>query len=99
VQRARRYRARAAAVTDDTALRRSDAARALRRAVSRLAAAAKKRFGDAPMKASVPGHVFREYDIRGVAERDLSDELAHAIGRGFGATLAEGHTGGGPLRV
>ena len=29
----------------------------------------------------VPAHVFREYDIRGVADRDLTDELAHALGR------------------
>jgi phosphomannomutase / phosphoglucomutase len=31
----------------------------------------------------VPTHVFREYDIRGVADRDLSDEVARGIGRGF----------------
>ncbi len=31
-------------------------------------------------------HVFREYDIRGVADRDLSDELAHALGRALGTT-------------
>ena len=41
----------------------------------------------------VPAHVFREYDIRGVADRDLTDELAHALGRGLGATL------GGTLAV
>ena len=28
------------------------------------------------------GHVFREYDIRGVAERDLTSDLAERIGRG-----------------
>jgi phosphomannomutase/phosphoglucomutase len=32
----------------------------------------------------IPRHAFREYDIRGVADRDLTDELAHAIGRVFG---------------
>jgi phosphomannomutase/phosphoglucomutase len=32
--------------------------------------------------------VFREYDIRGVADRDLPDELARDIGRALGATLA-----------
>ena len=36
-----------------------------------------------------PAHAFREYDIRGRADRDLSDELAHAIGR----ALAK-HVGG-----
>jgi phosphomannomutase / phosphoglucomutase len=31
----------------------------------------------------IPRHIFREYDIRGVAERDLSDELARALGLHF----------------
>jgi phosphomannomutase/phosphoglucomutase len=31
-------------------------------------------------------HVFREYDIRGVADRDLPDTLAHALGRALGTT-------------
>lgn len=51
------------------------------------------------MGAHVPGHVFREYDIRGVADRDLTDALALGIGRGFGAMIAEGRTSGGPLRI
>ncbi len=51
------------------------------------------------MSAAFPGHVFREYDIRGVAERDLGDSLAHGIGRGFGAMLAEQWSADGPLRV
>jgi phosphomannomutase/phosphoglucomutase len=37
--------------------------------------------------SAVPRHIFREYDIRGVADRDLSDAIAHGIGRGFGAML------------
>jgi len=36
---------------------------------------------------SVPANIFREYDIRGVAERDLSDELAEGVGRGLGEML------------
>jgi phosphomannomutase/phosphoglucomutase len=44
--------------------------------------------------AQVPPHVFREYDIRGVADRDLSDELAEGIGRGLGVIL-----GGGRIAV
>src|SRR5580693_7729947 len=32
--------------------------------------------------------VFREYDIRGVADRDLTNELAEAIGRGYGTMIA-----------
>jgi phosphomannomutase / phosphoglucomutase len=39
------------------------------------------------MSASVPGHVFREYDIRGVAERDLSDALAEGIGEQFAGMI------------
>ena len=33
------------------------------------------------MSVSVPGHIFREYDIRGVAERDLTDPLVEGVGR------------------
>jgi phosphomannomutase/phosphoglucomutase len=33
---------------------------------------------------------FREYDIRGIADRDLTTELAEAIGRGYGTMLASG---------
>jgi phosphomannomutase/phosphoglucomutase len=32
---------------------------------------------------NVPVHIFREYDIRGVADRDLSSDLAYALGRGI----------------
>jgi phosphomannomutase/phosphoglucomutase len=35
-----------------------------------------------------PSFIFREYDIRGVADRDLTDETAHAIGRALGVMLA-----------
>jgi phosphomannomutase/phosphoglucomutase len=38
----------------------------------------------------VPRQIFREYDIRGVADRDLSDALARAIGRGIGTVLGHG---------
>ncbi len=50
---------------------------------------------------TVPANIFREYDIRGVAERDLSDELAEGIGRAFGAMLRapEGAKDGKPLRL
>lgn len=36
----------------------------------------------------VPSQIFREYDVRGVADRDLSDDLARALGRGLGKMLA-----------
>ena len=42
--------------------------------------------------------IFREYDIRGVAERDLGDDLVERIGRGLGVLLRpEGLTR--PLRI
>ncbi len=31
--------------------------------------------------------IFREYDIRGVADRDLSDEVVHRLGRAFGTYI------------
>jgi phosphomannomutase / phosphoglucomutase len=34
------------------------------------------------------GLIFREYDIRGVADRDLTDELALNLGRAFGTFLS-----------
>jgi phosphomannomutase/phosphoglucomutase len=46
-----------------------------------------------------PLHIFREYDIRGVAEHDLTDAVAHAIGRGFGTMLGSAGAAGRPLRV
>ena len=33
--------------------------------------------------------IFREYDIRGIADRDLTDETIRAIGRGFGQRMRE----------
>jgi phosphomannomutase len=34
-------------------------------------------------------HIFREYDIRGVADADLTDDVAFAIGRMLGTIYAE----------
>ena len=42
---------------------------------------------------SFPAHVFREYDVRGVADRDLSDGFAFALGRAFAEILARGAGG------
>src|SRR5580704_2745354 len=35
-----------------------------------------------------PPFIFREYDIRGVADRDMPDDVARYIGRGIGSMLA-----------
>jgi phosphomannomutase/phosphoglucomutase len=37
----------------------------------------------------VPAHVFREYDIRGVADRELSSDLIRAVGEAFAAAVLE----------
>lgn len=37
----------------------------------------------------IPRHAFREYDIRGVADDELTDELAHALGRTFAWMIRE----------
>lgn len=34
-------------------------------------------------------HIFREYDIRGIADRDLTDETALAVARAFGSRVRE----------
>lgn len=44
----------------------------------------------------MPAHAFREYDIRGVADRDLTDEVVGATGQAF-ATMLGAHER--PVRV
>jgi phosphomannomutase/phosphoglucomutase len=44
----------------------------------------------------VPSHAFREYDIRGIADRDLTDVVATGIGQGFATMLGAGER---PVRV
>jgi phosphomannomutase/phosphoglucomutase len=34
-------------------------------------------------------HIFREYDIRGIADRDLTDAVVRAVGRAFGERMRE----------
>lgn len=43
----------------------------------------------------VPSHIFREYDIRGVVDRELTPEVAHAVGRAV-ATVAARRVGRAP---
>ena len=38
----------------------------------------------------VPSHAFREYDVRGVADLDLTDDVVTGIGRGFATMLGAG---------
>ncbi|HET9326925.1 MAG TPA: phosphomannomutase/phosphoglucomutase [Candidatus Eisenbacteria bacterium] len=35
-----------------------------------------------------PAHIFREYDIRGLHETELTDEVAEGVGRAFGTLVA-----------
>jgi phosphomannomutase / phosphoglucomutase len=44
---------------------------------------------------AAPAFIFREYDIRGVADRDMPDDVARDIGRGLGSMLA-GKSGAAP---
>jgi phosphomannomutase / phosphoglucomutase len=37
----------------------------------------------------IPREIFREYDIRGITGRDLTDELATVVGSAFAAFLKE----------
>src|SRR5262245_25472598 len=47
----------------------------------------------------IPGHIFREYDIRGLHATELSDEVAEFVGRAFATLIAEGEPAGMPLTV
>src|SRR5262245_19136090 len=38
----------------------------------------------------IPVHIFREYDIRGLHESELTDEVAEGVGRAFGSLVARG---------
>src|SRR5438309_8315183 len=38
---------------------------------------------------AIPGHVFREYDVRGLTASELTPAFAEALGRGFGRYLLE----------
>ena len=38
---------------------------------------------------SLATHIFREYDIRGLADTELTDDTVHKIGRAFGSFLTE----------
>ena len=53
--------------------------------------------------ASVPRYIFREYDIRGIVDKDLNDEIYYNLGRAYAAFLyaQEGITPveGGRFRV
>jgi phosphomannomutase/phosphoglucomutase len=41
-------------------------------------------------------HIFREYDIRGVADRDLKDETVQGIGLGLSRMLHPAQPGSAP---
>ncbi len=47
----------------------------------------------------IPGHIFREYDIRGLHESELTDGLAESVGQAFATLIREGErpsAAGGP---
>jgi phosphomannomutase len=47
--------------------------------------------------ANVPSHIFREYDIRGVVDEDLTDDVYYQIGRAY-ATFLYAQEGVKPVR-
>ena len=51
-----------------------------------------------PTATRIAARIFREYDIRGVAGVDLTDEAAYAIGRAY-ATYLDEVGGSGPIAV
>ena len=44
------------------------------------------------MSKYFPHHVFREYDIRGIAGSDISEELAYRLGKAYAAMLPAGES-------
>ena len=38
-------------------------------------------------RSTVPAHIFREYDIRGIVDKDLTDDTYYNLGRAYGAFL------------
>ncbi len=51
------------------------------------------------MTEKVPEHIFREYDIRGVYGKDLTDEIAEGIGRAYAAYVREAGLLSDPITV
>ncbi len=41
----------------------------------------------ATSQGKVPAHIFREYDIRGIVDKDLDDDIYYKLGRAYGAFL------------
>ncbi|MCU0636291.1 MAG: phosphomannomutase/phosphoglucomutase [Gemmatimonadaceae bacterium] len=41
------------------------------------------------MSSTISATIFRQYDVRGIVGRDLTTEVAYALGRGFARTLAD----------
>ncbi|MDR3322235.1 MAG: phosphomannomutase/phosphoglucomutase [Synergistaceae bacterium] len=44
---------------------------------------------DARSSREIPEHIFREYDIRGIAEEELTSETVRAIGQAYGTYLSD----------
>ncbi|MEX2295752.1 MAG: phosphomannomutase/phosphoglucomutase [Gemmatimonadota bacterium] len=44
---------------------------------------------------SIPAHVFREYDIRGIVGKDFTPELVRSVGQAYGSVLRETLEGAG----
>ncbi len=51
------------------------------------------------MTLQIPSHVFREYDVRGIAGKDLTPEFARLLGRGYSKMLFDQNGSSRALRV
>src|SRR5438552_13309189 len=49
-------------------------------------------------QSPVPAHIFREYDIRGVVDKDLSEDVYYNLGRSYGTFLYNQSGGIKPAR-
>lgn len=48
---------------------------------------------------TLPRHIFREYDIRGIVDEDLTEEVVRSVGRAYGSTIRESLEGEGVSRI
>src|SRR5207244_2585729 len=57
------------------------------RGPGRRARSVHRRLSEEEGTRMIPRHIFREYDIRGLHETELSNETAEAVGRAFGTLI------------
>src|SRR5207249_1711477 len=66
-----------------------------RRFHRRLAQEPAAQAGEGMTSVTLPGHIFREYDIRGLHATELTDDVAEAVGQAFATRIRAGAPAGG----